>query len=115
MVPGNCPADQNAYLMDDARARQSGARERPVSLPVIGSAPVPVPSQRRAYEQMQRASVSPRSPARGRQSSSGKLNSLDRKSLGSGSPLDVGSFTPPNMTFAVGTPPSKSVTHAASW
>lgn len=105
MVPENCPADQKAYLMDQARHLQSSPVDRPSSLPVAGSAPLPVPSQRQAFEQIQKASVSPRSPARLRHhSKSGSPRS--RRSSDSSGNIDIGSLTPPGIMFAIGTPPS---------
>lgn len=78
--------------------------DRPCSLPVAGSAPLPVPTQRQAFEQIQRASVSPRSPARLRHHSKSGSPRSRRSSESSGN-IDIGSLTPPNMTFAIGTPP----------
>ena len=120
MVPGNCPPDHKAYLSDQARASQQlrqlqqqqnstspGQSDRPGTLPVVGSAPLPVPTQRQAYEQIHRPSVSPRSPARLRNPSRTE-SPRSRRSSESSSNVDVGSITPPNMTFAVGTPPNST-------
>lgn len=111
MVPGNCPPDHKAYLTDQARASQQlqqqqnstspGQSDRPGSLPVVGSAPLPVPTQRHAYDQIHRPSVSPRLRYPSRTESP-----RSRRSSESSSNVDVGSITPPNMTFAVGTPPT---------
>lgn len=119
MVPGNCPADDKAYLMDQARASQlqqqqsTSPADRPGSLPVVGSAPLPVPTQRHAYDQIHRPSVSPRSPARHRNYSRTE-SPRSRRSSESSSNVDVGSMTPPNMTFAVGTPPN-TATFSKGW
>lgn len=113
MVPGNCPADEKAYLMDEARvSQQLSPADRPSSLPVAGSAPLPVPTQRQAYEQMQRQSVSPSSsPAKfNRRFSNNRASSSprSRKSSESSNNVDIGSLTPPNTTFALGTPPTNA-------
>lgn len=115
MVPGNCPADDKAYLMDQARVNQerqqqqmsTSPADRPASLPVVGSTPLPVPTQRQAYEQLHRPSFSPKSPTRPRYNSRNE-SPRSRRSSESSSNVDVGSITPPNMTFAVGTPPNSA-------
>lgn len=86
------------------QSKPSAATDRPVSLPVtVGSSPLPVPTQRQAYEHR----GSPRSPGRLRHLSHNE-SPRSRRSSESSSNVDVGSMTPPKMTFAVGTPPNSA-------
>lgn len=102
MVPANCPADQKAYVMDQARAKQMAMSpaDRPSTLAVAGSNPLPVPSPKKLCDPKNRASGSPRSPLH-----MCTASPKSRRSSGSSGKIDLGSLTPPNITFAVGTSP----------
>lgn len=119
-MPTDCPSDQKAYVMDRARVSQqlskpsqptppsaipqpAGNKSR-VS-PVAGSAPLPVPTQRRAKEQENLSGASPRSPVRLHHANKTE-SPRSRRSSESSSNVDIGSMTPPGVTFAVGTPPN---------
>ncbi|KAK2181741.1 hypothetical protein NP493_383g02026 [Ridgeia piscesae] len=104
---GTVPMRKKAALTSSPRQTSPS---RPSSLPVhcpstSPSQPIPVPSQVRAYEQIQRSvGGSPSSPPSARVPSSPKGVPIPRKAS-TGSIASVGSISPPSVQFTIGTPP----------
>ncbi|XP_067941545.1 serine/threonine-protein kinase unc-51-like [Watersipora subatra] len=109
LVPKDCPADHKAHVADQLSQKTSQKKPRPKSAasndgetaPVVGSAPLPVPARGRTKEN---SNLPNASPVRMRKLS--KTESPRSRRSSESSNVDIGSLTPPNVTFAVGTPPS---------
>ncbi|ELU07767.1 hypothetical protein CAPTEDRAFT_170802 [Capitella teleta] len=137
MVPENIPSDHSASFSSGHRPPSSARRRtsvpspataspstpspsRPSSLPGVAASPglpstqpIPVPSQVKAYEQIQRSignSCSPSSPAAAcslKSQPSPQGVPIPRKGS-TGSVPSVGSMSPPGVQFCIGTPPTNT-------
>ena len=120
VVSNDCPADHKAYVMDRARGTPQRQQNMPhATSPAsplaavdvvgnskpVGSAPLPVPLQQKTKDRGHLSTAPCRSPVRMRQPVKTE-SPRSRRSSESSSNVDVGSMTPPNVTFALGTPPS---------